>query len=161
MSFYYSLVTALLTTTLGLGVFLIGQVVLKLVIEPIQEQRKIIGEVSYALLVYEPNVVRSVGEEEARTHLRTLAGKLQSTLRSIPFYSRLEAWGWVTEAESVKDAVTGLARWSNHLKDEEKSRRIVVESQVTIRSKLGITQSIGAIVEVGSDVTDEDPSDSP
>jgi hypothetical protein len=43
MSFAYALITALLTTALGLVVFVLGQFALKLIVEPIQEQRRAVG----------------------------------------------------------------------------------------------------------------------
>src|SRR3712207_4409551 len=47
--FSTSVVTALLTAALG---FVVGQFVLKLLVDPIQEQRRIVGRVAHALFYY-------------------------------------------------------------------------------------------------------------
>jgi len=48
VSYIDALVTAGFTTMLGFIAFVVGQFALKLVVEPIQEQRRLVGEVAYA-----------------------------------------------------------------------------------------------------------------
>lgn len=46
------IVTAFLSALFGITVFVIRQLIQKLLIEPVQEQRKIIGEIAHALADY-------------------------------------------------------------------------------------------------------------
>lgn len=46
------LLTAALTALFGVLVFVLGQAAQRFVVEPIQDQRKVIGEVAFALLMF-------------------------------------------------------------------------------------------------------------
>ena len=76
---------------------MVTQSFLKLVLEPIQDQRKLIGDVAHALLFYKnvyhpesfgpPDDRRRDELDEARKTLRGLAGRLRASLWTIPFYN--------------------------------------------------------------------------
>ena len=84
--------TVFLTVLSGVLTYVFGQLVLKLVIEPVQETRKTIGQISHALIEY-ANVIANPGvptEEvirNASAHLRKLASQLQSHLYLVPSYA--------------------------------------------------------------------------
>lgn len=142
----------LVTALLAVLVFVAGQAVLRFVLEPIQEQRKLIGEVAHALLFYanvyhieqfeEPGEQRRQELDEARTALRGLAGRLQGSLWTIPAYDSLARIGWVRRKEDVLAASMELVGWSNSLygsrgsEMRDKRRRIIAEV-------LGISQKVG------------------
>jgi hypothetical protein len=72
-----------LTAVGGVGVFVIGQIIQKWFIEPIQEQRKLIGEIVYALVYYANlyqyrTYFRMVGE--ARIQAKTSEGRQSQDL---------------------------------------------------------------------------------
>jgi hypothetical protein len=81
---------ALVTALLAIVAFVAGQALPKFGVEPIQEQRELIGEVAHALLFYanvyhlemfeHPPEQRRAEIDEARTTLRGLAGRLQTSL---------------------------------------------------------------------------------
>lgn len=91
------MVAAIVTAFLAVFVFVLTQSFLKLVLEPVQDQRRLIGEVAHALLFY-ANVLPAesievndnLGErtvtigadpeelEEVRKTLRELAGRLRA-----------------------------------------------------------------------------------
>src|SRR5215218_7318334 len=48
--------TVLTTVLAGVAVFVLGQIAQRFFIEPIQEQRKVLGEVTFAVLYYSGNV---------------------------------------------------------------------------------------------------------
>src|SRR4051812_41961606 len=98
-----TIVTALLTAFFGVLVFVAGQFIQRFLLEPIQEQRKAIGEVVFNL-TFLGNVdnaavrqerellsTRIVDADDAAKTLRTLAGQLRASLWTIPCYDRL-AW---------------------------------------------------------------------
>jgi hypothetical protein len=66
--------------------------VLKLVIEPVQETRKTIGQISHSLIEY-ANVISNPGVpsedliRETSRHLRKLSSQLQSHLYLVPAYA--------------------------------------------------------------------------
>jgi cobalamin biosynthesis protein CobD/CbiB len=89
---------------LALIVFVITQSILKFVIEPIQEQKKLIGEIANAFVayadvpIYSPQELYERPEEtsayrerlaETRQELRRLSGRLRASLWAIPFYKLL------------------------------------------------------------------------
>jgi hypothetical protein len=114
MSFTDSIVTAGLTTALGLFAFVLGQFALKLVVEPIQEQKRVVGSVAHALIYY-----RNVGPSnptgpdpervaEARRAYRDLAAALRTNLRMVPRYEDFARLQLVLPREQVRQASTAL-----------------------------------------------------
>jgi hypothetical protein len=111
--------TASLTVILGFVVFVFGQIAQRFFIEPIQEQRRVIGEIAH-VTVYYANVDANVGrfsEPEARLEasdtLRRLAGQLRSTLWTVPRYRLFQFFRLVKERERVLTASNNLIGWSN------------------------------------------------
>ena len=84
--------TVFVTVFTGVLTYVAGQIMVKLVIEPVQELRKTIGQISHAL-IERANVISNPGvpsEEvitETSKHLRLLSSQLQSHLYLVPWYS--------------------------------------------------------------------------
>ena len=98
------------TVALGYVVFVLGQFTQRLCIEPIQEQKRVIGEIAY-LLDYYGNVasVAKAGlTEEASRELRRLAGELRASLRTVLWYGFFEFFGVVERRNNVMTATTEL-----------------------------------------------------
>ncbi|MBA3490807.1 MAG: hypothetical protein H0T55_01850 [Rubrobacteraceae bacterium] len=143
---------ALITALLAVLAFVVGQALLRFVVEPIQEQRRLIGEVSNALLFYanvyhlelfkQPDERQREQLDEARTTLRGLAGRLQASLWTVPAYDTLARIGWVRKKEDILTASRELVGWSNSLyggrTSEQRDRRRTIIAEV-----LGITQKVG------------------
>src|SRR5215210_2006254 len=151
-------VTAIFTALGAILVFAVTQTFLKLVLEPIQAQRELVGEVAHALLFY-ANVVAEfdvpeeiaggkgmkIGMEreeveETRKALRGLAGRLRASLWTIPFYDTLARMGWVRSKQDVIEASTHLVGWSNSLRrddDWRDRRRKIIADRLDISKKLG------------------------
>ena len=121
------LLTAGFTVALGFIVFVLGQFTQRLCIEPIQEQKRVIGEIAY-LLDYYGNVasVAKAGlTQEASRELRRLAGELRATLRTVLWYRLFEIPGVVEERDKVMTATTEL-KWvslSMSMNDTPAARR--------------------------------------
>lgn len=146
------------TALLAVLVFVFTQSFLKLVLEPVQAQRELIGEVAHAHVFY-ANVVAEfdvpkdltggkemkIGAdreevEEARKALRELAGRLRASLWTIPLYGGLSWVRWTRRKEDVIEASDHLIGWSNSLSDRmgqsrEEHRRIIAD-------RLGITEKL-------------------
>jgi hypothetical protein len=136
------LVTAALTAFFGVLVFVTGQFLQKFLLEPIQEQRKVVGEITYSL-TYLAKVgpvpdnikigVQLLASEDpivAAKTLRKLGGQLRSSLFTIPFYGLLARLGIVLKKEILIDVSTSMIGWSNSLQsgNPEAHRKRIAES---------------------------------
>jgi hypothetical protein len=143
---------ALATALLAVGAFVGGQAVLRFVVEPIQEQRRLIGEIAHALLFYanayhleqlsKPDERRTKELDEARTTLRELAGRLQASLWTVPAYDTLARIGCVRRKEDVLTASRELVGWSNGLYGE-RSSELREKRRRDIAEVLGISEKVG------------------
>jgi hypothetical protein len=132
--------TTFLTVLSGALVFVVGQTVQQFILEPLQEQRRVIGDIAFELL-YHANVGRFHTQEyrgEVGYTLRRLAGELHRTRSTIPLYRLLERTPWVVKTDYVMKASSGLVGWSNSVigGSEDTAR----EHKDTIRTSLGILQ---------------------
>ncbi len=137
-----SLVTAALTAFFGVLVFVFGQLTQRFMLEPILEQRKIIGQIAYSLLFHANVMDVSRFEREGQKlvqvqepldavrTLRDLAGKLRATLWTIPCYGLLANLRVVPKRKAIMAASSGLVGWSNsiHSGDTHVHRRAIAEN---------------------------------
>jgi len=127
---------AALTILGGVAVFVLGQIFLKFVIEPLQQYKEVKGEVSYALHYYAnaggpPGFAKEEERKEASEHLRGLASKLRVCRHKIPWYRLFAILGIVPKVEALLTASEHLTGWSNEVYGEgrtiSKRRRIIAE----------------------------------
>ena len=155
-------VEVFVTAFIAIFVFVAGQALLRFVVEPIQEQRRLIGEVASALFIY-ANVIRfeegveqgkieirGASEEEfieTNKALRELAGRLRASLWSVPFYDTLAFMGRRPKKYEVLEVSNELFRWSNILYDTLKHRQDEqrLKCQQIIADRLGITKKISEV----------------
>jgi hypothetical protein len=151
-------VSVLGTALLAVLVFVVGQYVLRFVFEPIQEQRKVIGDIAHALLfyanVYEIKTLPPQQDEARRDEiaqamgaLRDLAARLRASIWTIPFYDALALLGRVPKKTDVLEASAALVGWSNGLYGS-RGTELRIKPQQVIDDRLGISKKIG---EVGAD----------
>ncbi|MGB4498435.1 MAG: hypothetical protein WBI40_07030 [Methylococcaceae bacterium] len=81
------LLGAFLSITGGFIGFLLGQFTLALVITPMQEFRKTIGEASYILLKYRSKLTNAVIDVNISDELKSISAKLVSSTNAISLYS--------------------------------------------------------------------------
>jgi hypothetical protein len=112
--------TVFWTVFAGFFTYVLGQLALKLVIEPVQEVKKTIGAVSHAL-IERANVISNAGVptkevmDAASEELRKLASQLRSHLYLVPRYeTTARIFGLPLRAEILK-ASTNLIGLSNSL----------------------------------------------
>jgi hypothetical protein len=149
------LLTALFTVVLGYFVFVLGEFTQRLCIEPIQEQKRVIGEIAY-LLDHYGNVasLKKAGlTEEASQELRKLAGELRSTLRTVLWYRFFEVCRVVEKREKVMRATTEL-KWvslSIRMNDNPAARR----HMSAVIQALNIPQDTPAPADTTTETTGE------
>jgi hypothetical protein len=149
--------TAIVTALLAVLVFVITESLLKLLLEPIQEQRRLIGEVASALTVYEKSYTLRIGattfgapkEEavEADRALRELAGRLRGSLWSVPAYDAFALLRLVRKLADVVAAANALQMWYSQLPGEVSNEQVahIKECQKIIAERLGIEDRLQVI----------------
>lgn len=86
------LLTSSATALGAVMVFVTSQILGKMVIEPIQDLKKLIGEIRYVLVFHAQAILTPVGnlseESDSAKVLRKLACDLRSKVGAIPYYDR-------------------------------------------------------------------------
>ena len=112
-----------LTIFSGVIVFVLGQIVLKLLIEPIQGYKSTVGDISIALInhanvFFNPGVMKEEKMDAAATELRLLASKLSAHVVLIPFYEKVASFFKLSTIQDVHEVKTQLIGLSNGLHDK-------------------------------------------
>lgn len=108
------------TIVTGVSVFVLGQIVLKAFIEPVQKLRETIAEVTFHLANAD-DVVHGVGtvkEERCETvtaNLRQLGARLVSNQHLVPFYDYLSKTLSLPEKQQIKRAAERLSQIPAHM----------------------------------------------
>jgi hypothetical protein len=140
------ILTSSLTIIGGVVIFALGQIISKFIIEPVHEQRKIIGEIADAIDFY-ANVYCNPGTwpkekmDEVSQRLRQLATFLRSKSHLVPLYGFLATLKMVPCAHAIQEASTELISLSNSLYGEPGDRTRVVLSNADRADK--IKKSLG------------------
>lgn len=121
------LLTSSLTVLGGVFVFVVGQLLGKFVIDPVQDLKKLLGEIRFALVFHAQAVLTPVGdrarEDEAQKALRKLSCDLRSKVGAIPFYRvwSIVSCGFLPSKESAFKASTQLMGLSNSVHQPDRS----------------------------------------
>ena len=107
-----------LTIISGVAVFVIGQTILKLFVEPWQVQRECIAKIAHHLLLYanvysNPGVGTDEANMEASTATRKLSAELIASCLRIPFYDALSSWKLFPKMKQIVEAQKNLIGLSN------------------------------------------------
>lgn len=137
------LLTSMFTAIGGVLVFVAGQVLLKFVIEPIQELKKLIVEINFGLVFHAQAIHTPVGdrttEDEASKAFRKLACDLSSKVAAIPWYGfwSKRSHGHLPNSKDINTASSQLIGLSNSVYGENRSE--INEKRVgKIRSLLNL-----------------------
>ncbi|MEH2415452.1 hypothetical protein [Nostoc sp.] len=102
----------------GVFVFILGQLVLKLIIEPIQEFRKTVADIAFALIEY-ANIYSNPGyagnelENKASQELRKLSSRLNAQIYLIPGYTTISKLFKLPSKTNLLEATRELIGLSN------------------------------------------------
>lgn len=110
--------TVFLTVITGVVTFVIGQLVVKLLIEPIQEMRKTIAQVSHTMIerakVYQnPGTHSDEIMTETSQQTRKLSSQLHAHLYLVPAYSVTSRLFFLPSRKQVLEASSALIGLSN------------------------------------------------
>ncbi len=108
------------TIVAGVTVFVLGQTVLKLVIEPIQKLREAIAEVAFHLanddpVIHNEGTVSKEQSEAVSVNFTQLGARLVSSRQLVPFYDQLRKVFALPNKESIGKAAQRLTQIPNHM----------------------------------------------
>lgn len=110
-----------LTAFGGVCVFVFGQILSKFFIEPIYEQKKVIGQIAHFLIFY-AGQISSPGRDDidgirtkASDQFRQLSCELKAKTYSIPLYRLWSFIGFIIKKEKIKECHADLIFISNSL----------------------------------------------
>jgi hypothetical protein len=116
------LVTAAFTIIGGVTVYVIGQLLSKFFIEPVQDLRKVIGEVRFNLAFHTPEIYTPIGRtkersDRARDALMKSSCDLLAKLHAVSLYDRLASVskGVLPPRKAIEDAAVHLRGLSTHM----------------------------------------------
>ena len=126
---YKIVLTAALTVIGGVLIFVIGQIISKFVLEPLQELKKLLGKTSYSLVYFAREIHTPVeGDTDkckiASDEFRKLSSSINSSVESIPFYdcwSRLSN-GFIPSRHAISEAASALIGISNSVFEKDRSK---------------------------------------
>lgn len=143
--------TVFLTVLSGVITFVIGQLIVKLVIDPVQEMKKTIGQISHSM-IEDANVIANPGvpsEEvmkETSKRLRQLSSQLQAHLYLVPQYQKSAKIFGLPSKEKVLAASGSLLGLSNSVFRAGPSERIYENNAKRVEN---ICDSLGIYMAEG------------
>lgn len=121
--------TVFLTVLSGVITFVIGQLTVKLVIDPVQEMKKTIGQIAHSMIehahvIANPGVPSDDVMKETSNKLRQLSSQLQAHLYLVPQYQKTAKLFGLPCKEKVLAASGSLIGLSNSVFQAGPSERI-------------------------------------
>ncbi|OHB91290.1 MAG: hypothetical protein A3D89_05805 [Planctomycetes bacterium RIFCSPHIGHO2_02_FULL_52_58] len=110
--------TSSITVLSGILVFVGGQLIAKFFIEPIHEQRRLIGEIAHSLIFYanlysNPVLSKPERQNEAQKVLRRQACQLRERTHVIPWYKLWQSLRVVIKYNDIEEASSHIIGLSN------------------------------------------------
>lgn len=144
-----SIITAGITILGGVSVYVTGQLLSKLFIDPVNELRKVIGEVRFNLAFHAPDIHTPIGRtkersDRARDALMKSSCDLLAKLQAILLYDRLSQMsrGLLPSRQSIETAaidLRGLSTYVHETGDKANTALDVIVKRVErIETLLGL-----------------------
>ena len=144
LSWPFGVMTVFLTVLAGVLTYILGQLVVKLLIDPVQDFKRTIGIISHTLIlradvIANPGVGKQEVIQETSEELRKLASLLRSHLYLIPLYQTSARVFQVPSQEKVLAASSALIGLSNSVFEvRDKIYEINAKRVASIHDSLGI-----------------------
>jgi hypothetical protein len=143
------------TVIAGVLVFIVGQLFLKLVIEPVHQLKRTMADIShtfiqYAYVIHNSEVISSELRVEVFEKLRQLSGQLYADMALIPLYSVFGKLFFLPSRSKVYKSATNLIAVANwmHTNNERKFEHI-------IRNIQNACDNLGLYIDPNDRVPDE------
>jgi len=135
----------------GVCVFVLGQVIVKLFIDPVHGYKASVGEVSTALINYtssyaNPGVGTKESMDEASKEIRLLASKLSAQVSMIPCYDKTAKVFFLPCKDNIYEAKTQLIGLSNGIHQADRGSRKVSLGEINMRKAEKICDLLGIYV---------------
>lgn len=136
--------TVFLTVLSGVITFVLGQLIIKLFVDPVHDFRKTVADIALALIEYanvyaNPGVAGSEIEKKVSEELRRLSSRLNTQIYLIPCYSITAKVFRLPSRNKVVDAASNLIGLSNGVfKSASDFVLVNMERADKIRNALGI-----------------------
>lgn len=110
--------TVFFTILAGVITFVLGQLCLRLLVEPLHELKRTIADIAVAIIKYanvysNPGVTGEERENEAAQEIRFLASKLNAQMYLVPAYARLHWLFGLPPKQNISQAMRYLVGISN------------------------------------------------
>lgn len=107
-----------ITVISGVFIFVIGQIIIKFIIEPIHQLKLLFGEIADDLIFYadiysNPGIADPIEARKGSDKIRKDASTLNARLQAIPFYLTWHKLNWLPSIKDVTDANVRLIQVSN------------------------------------------------
>lgn len=130
--------TAAFTIIGGMIVFVTGQIVSKFFIDPIQDLKKLLGEIRYSLIFYSREIHTPIGGnkdgrcDKAEEVLRKHSSDLYSKVAAIPCYNIVSkiSCGFLPKRASTLEAAKWLRVLSISVHNDDRSKNSAVEEKI-------------------------------
>jgi hypothetical protein len=140
--------TAAYTVVAGIFVFVVGQILQRFFLEPIQEQRRSFGEVTFAVRYYSGTLLFGAAtgswhykagtpevKKEASERLYKLSAEVRASLSTVPYYQACERLGFVKKRETVEAVALNLQGWALYVK--------LGDSSAAARHRAAVAKALG------------------
>ena len=123
--------TASFTLIGGCVLYLFSQSITKIVVEPYVEYRKVLGEITFKLVVDKARIVSGRAADEPDEHrrisqeIRELSARLRASITAVPFISILRKLGLVEPHKNIEEAAGFLIRISNLMLESNKNYDLI------------------------------------
>lgn len=133
------------TIIAGVSVYVLGQILIKFVIEPILEFRSLLGRITQFFLRNQGEMVSAEGSESTQSELFVLASELLQKRQSIIWYSRLSVIYGLPSSDKILNAARSMNQIGNRVRtgkdDLGDEQGIIYDEMQKIESYLGINVS--------------------
>lgn len=111
-----------LTIFAGTSVYVLGQLLSRFILDPIQKQKETIGKIAFALTFYgnkfpfqdKDGKILNIDElNKSQDEVRILASDLRASIKTVPFYRFFSSIRFVLRVDKIKTASSNLIGWSN------------------------------------------------
>lgn len=133
------------TVVAGVSVYVLGQIAIKFVIEPILEFRSLLGRITQFFLRNQGEMISAEGSESTQNELFALASELLQKRQSIIWYSRLSFIYGLPSSDKVLNAARSMNQIGNRVrtgKEERADEQVIIYDEMQkIENYLGINVS--------------------
>jgi hypothetical protein len=139
--------TFVLTVLGGVLIFVVGQIVLKLVIEPAQELKRSLGSTSHALLLHQAKLTNASSDKEIAAEMKSLSAEIVSKSHAVLWYAFVRIVFGLPSKKNILMASRQLNSISYGVLEE--SKKFEDSSNFNAKKTDFALENTTAIVEVG------------